>query len=176
MSQTRQATSNPAFASTRITSQTTSDSSHSHSSGLLRLRGEDTRNADEGIASARHIKWSEDVIDNEGKGKKSSKVCCIYHKSHPVGESSSESDSSDSDSDDSSDSDNETDWQGNRGGLHLTRPHNMASRPGEQDLETGRCSYRQRPNEEKARRKKPSPNAYEKMPKATKRSIGTPGR
>ncbi|TQB68005.1 Type 1 phosphatases regulator ypi1 [Monascus purpureus] len=108
MSQTRQATSNPAFASTRITSQTTSDSSHSHSSGLLRLRGEDTPNADEDIASARHIRWSEDVIDNEGKGKKSSKVCCIYHKSHPVGESSSESDSSDSDSDDLSDSDNET--------------------------------------------------------------------
>lgn len=73
MSQTRQATSNPAFASTRITSQTTSDSSHSHSSGLLRLRGEDTPNADEDIASARHIRWSEDVIDNEGKGKKSSK-------------------------------------------------------------------------------------------------------
>lgn len=92
-----------------------------------------------------------------------------------MGESSSESDSSDSDSDDLSDSDNETVWQGNREGLHLTRPHNMASRPGEQDLETDRCSHRQRSNE-KARQRKPSPNAYEKMPKATKRSIGTPGR
>ena len=26
------------------------------------------------------VKWSEDTVDNEGKGKKKSKICCIYHK------------------------------------------------------------------------------------------------
>lgn len=74
------------------------------------------------------IQWAEDVVDNEGLGRKSSKgllsstshsllcirltqrtfpVCCIYHAPHPVGESSSESssdsDSSDSDSDEGDD-------------------------------------------------------------------------
>jgi len=38
------------------------------------------------------------VVDNEGAGKKSSKICCIYHKPKQFDESSSE-ESSDSDSD-----------------------------------------------------------------------------
>jgi len=45
--------------------------------------------------------WRDDVIDNEGAGKKSSKICCIYHKPKKFDESSSE-ESSDSDSDSSS--------------------------------------------------------------------------
>jgi len=36
------------------------------------------------------LKWSEDVVDNEGLGKKKSNKCCIYHKSRAFGESSSE--------------------------------------------------------------------------------------
>lgn len=44
------------------------------------------------------IKWSEDTIDNEGQGKKSSKCCCVYRKPRMFGESSSEdSDSEDED-------------------------------------------------------------------------------
>jgi len=43
------------------------------------------------------VAWDEDVIDNEGFGKKKSKICCIYHKPRRFDESSS-SDESDSDS------------------------------------------------------------------------------
>lgn len=76
--------------------------------GVLRLRG--------GPRSRQRVAWDEDVVDNEGCGKKSSKskpieqtahvhrfitpipVCCIYHKPRKFDESSSE-ESSDSDSD-----------------------------------------------------------------------------
>ncbi len=42
----------------------------------------------------KQVVWAEDVVDNEGAGKKSSKICCVYHKPRAFGESSSE-DSSD---------------------------------------------------------------------------------
>lgn len=42
------------------------------------------------------VSWSSTTIDNEGKGKKSSKVCCIYHKPRAFDESSSD-ESSDGD-------------------------------------------------------------------------------
>ncbi|TFK36757.1 phosphatase inhibitor-domain-containing protein [Crucibulum laeve] len=57
--------------------------------GALRLRG--TRRT-------QRVAWDEDVIDNEGCGKKKSKICCIYHKPRRFDESSDE-ESSDSDSD-----------------------------------------------------------------------------
>lgn len=44
----------------------------------------------------------EEVVDNEGLGRKSSKRCCIFHKQRAFGESST--DSSDVDSDGSSSS------------------------------------------------------------------------
>ncbi|PVG04248.1 hypothetical protein CPB86DRAFT_803756 [Serendipita vermifera] len=37
------------------------------------------------------VVWKEDVIDNEGSGKKKSKICCIYHKPRRFDESSDES-------------------------------------------------------------------------------------
>ena len=40
-----------------------------------------------------HISFSNDTVDNEHLGRKSSKRCCIYHKKRPFGESSTESDS-----------------------------------------------------------------------------------
>ncbi|KAE9402522.1 hypothetical protein BT96DRAFT_991160 [Gymnopus androsaceus JB14] len=46
--------------------------------------------------------WREDVVDNEGAGKKSSKICCIYHKPKAFDESSDEDDS-DTESDSSCD-------------------------------------------------------------------------
>jgi len=58
--------------------------------GRLRLRA--------APRSRPQVVWREDVVDNEGAGKKSSKICCIYHKPKPFDESSSE-ESSDSDSD-----------------------------------------------------------------------------
>jgi len=40
------------------------------------------------------VQWTEDVVDNEGAGRKKSKICCIYHKPRAFDESSDESDSS----------------------------------------------------------------------------------
>ncbi|CAI6338218.1 unnamed protein product [Periconia digitata] len=140
-------------------------------SGTLRLRATEP-------AERRHIQWAEDVVDNEGMGKKSSKVCCIYHKPREVGESSDES-SSDSSSSDESDSepDNSTARPagGRRGGPSRGRrqrpePHNHDH---EHDGE-GECDHPPHgdegsaPKKPRRQRRKPSPNAYEKMPKNQK--------
>ncbi|KAH0832853.1 phosphatase inhibitor-domain-containing protein [Lanmaoa asiatica] len=63
--------------------------------GVLKLRGAQRR-------TRQRVAWDTDVVDNEGCGKKKSKICCIYHKPRRFDESSSESESaspSDSDSD-----------------------------------------------------------------------------
>mmetsp|Transcript_35461 Transcript_35461/g.78679 ORF Transcript_35461/g.78679 Transcript_35461/m.78679 type:complete len:118 (+) Transcript_35461:134-487(+) len=39
------------------------------------------------------VKWSEEVVDNEFLGKKSSKKCCIFHKRRQFGEWSDDEDS-----------------------------------------------------------------------------------
>lgn len=44
----------------------------------------------------RAVSWTEDTVDNENMNKRKSKICCIYHKPKPFGESSS----SESDDDD----------------------------------------------------------------------------
>ncbi|KAF9236284.1 phosphatase inhibitor-domain-containing protein [Melanogaster broomeanus] len=64
--------------------------------GALRLRGAQRR-------TRQSVAWGEDVVDNEGCGKKKSKICCIYHKPRRFDESSSEESESgsDADSDDS---------------------------------------------------------------------------
>eukprot|EP01056_Protomagalhaensia_sp_Gyna25_P003400 Protomagalhaensia_sp_Gyna_25__3399@NODE_306_length_3978_cov_425_554455_g237_i0_p3_GENE_NODE_306_length_3978_cov_425_554455_g237_i0NODE_306_length_3978_cov_425_554455_g237_i0_p3_ORF_typecomplete_len134_score11_32PPI_Ypi1/PF07491_11/8_8e25GEN1_C/PF18380_1/0_036_NODE_306_length_3978_cov_425_554455_g237_i0134535 len=49
------------------------------------------------VRPQKSVDWVEDVVDNEDMNKRSSKICCQYHKPRPFGESSSE-DSSDSDS------------------------------------------------------------------------------
>lgn len=60
-------------------------------SGILRLRAEDappttnTRDdADTDAGPSRRIRWSEDVVDNEGMGKKSSKGELTPDISHPT--------------------------------------------------------------------------------------------
>merc|ERR1712050_445313 len=47
----------------------------------------------------RGIRWTEDTVDNEHLGRKSSKKCCIFHKpkADPRDSTSEESDSSDED-------------------------------------------------------------------------------
>ncbi|CAE7079855.1 unnamed protein product [Rhizoctonia solani] len=60
------------------------------SNGILKLRG--------GPRSRPRVMWDADVIDNEGCGKKKSKICCIYHKPKRFDESSSESSGDESDS------------------------------------------------------------------------------
>lgn len=91
------------------------DGSEDRLVGTLLLRG--------GPRSRPAVTWNEDVVDNEGMGKKKSKseysdghidtkyviiplvsVCCIYHKPKRFDESSDEEDSSDSE-DDKSDND-----------------------------------------------------------------------
>ncbi|KAH7321142.1 phosphatase inhibitor-domain-containing protein [Stachybotrys elegans] len=114
---------------------------------VLRLRGQHTTNG-------RSVQWAEGVVDNEALGRKSSKVCCIYHRPKAVGESSDESSSSSSD--DSSDSDSEP------------------GRKGDADSKDHSCGH----NHKRGRRSKkdgkqkrpPSPNAYEKVPKQKPRA------
>jgi len=160
------------------------DSSVPRVTGTLRLRGEpaqgDSR-SEEREARARQIRWAEDVVDNEGLGKKSSKVCCIYHKTRPVGESSSESDSSDSGSSANSDSDSQVDDDGNprmNNGPQLRHSHRRHDHPLEPDrpgnphdqAENGSsCSHHRR----KRARGRPARNAYERVPKSFKKDQGT---
>ncbi|KAJ5587944.1 uncharacterized protein N7459_003709, partial [Penicillium hispanicum] len=171
MSRTRQPGANPQL---QTTTETSRDSSTVRLSGTLRLRGEDSTTTTGEPSAARRIRWSEDVVDNEGMGKKSSKawvVCCIYHKSRPVGESSSESSSSSSDSNSSdSESDNEVDRR-RLGRNNSHHPHNRGRQPRDgnsqeqsPDQTTSGCCSQHR----QARHRKPSPNAYEKMPKSSK--------
>ena len=133
---------------------------------VLRLRGhtpspvsEETTDNEGGEGSGtrrrRRIQWAEDVIDNEGLGRKKSKVCCIFHKNKPVGESSSEEDSSSSDDSDASPSDDDGaarpagGGRGRRKGRRQEHNHKHNHDEG-----CGDGGHR-----------KPSPNAYERIPK-----------
>ncbi|KAF2239250.1 hypothetical protein EV356DRAFT_528525 [Viridothelium virens] len=148
-----------ATTTTTATATTTGSpvNSTSNPSGTLRLRAVSTEN--------RHIKWAEDVVDNEGMGKKSSKVCCIYHKPREVGESSDE-DSSDSSSDES-DSEPDTSRAHPRGQGLGRRQHHQHDTPelseGQAGTDGGEGSEEQ--PRKQARSKQARPNAYEKMPR-----------
>ncbi|EON68850.1 hypothetical protein W97_08108 [Coniosporium apollinis CBS 100218] len=111
-------------------------------------------------AEERHIQWAEDVIDNEGMGKKSSKVCCIYHKPHGVDESSG-SDSSDSSSDNDSDSEPDNSTARPVGGSRRGRKGHHHHEHG--DGHGDGCGGGKGKGKGKARKR--SPNAYEKQPK-----------
>ncbi|TVY19513.1 Type 1 phosphatases regulator YPI1 [Lachnellula arida] len=135
------------------TSASTSDTAQMPGTGtepgpVLRLRGATRKEEGSlgGGARARRprIQWAEDVVDNEGLGRKKSKVCCIYHAPKAVDESSDES-SSDSSSDDS-DSDD--------GGA---RPSGRGKKDcGHEGHDHGK---------DKGKGRARSPNAYEKVPK-----------
>ncbi|KAK3072390.1 Type 1 phosphatases regulator ypi1 [Teratosphaeriaceae sp. CCFEE 6253] len=95
------------------------------------------------------VRWAEDVVDNEGLGKKSSKVCCIYHKPHQPGDSDSEDSSSSSEDDEEPD---------------LSRAQKAGGKG------KGRRGHRHGDEDEgnakgKGKERKPSPNAYERVPK-----------
>ena len=109
-------------------------------SATLRLRAEPEE--------SQRVRWAEDVVDNEGMGKKSSKVCCIYHKPHAPGDSGSESDSS------SSSDDSEPD---------LSRARKGGSGKGKGGKHGHDCGDGK--GEGKGKERKPSPNAYERLPK-----------
>lgn len=123
--------------------------------GTLRLRG--------GPIHSRRVTWSEEVVDNEHLGRKKSKVCCIFKRNREFGESSDESSSS-SDSD-SSDDDSDIGDGKRKGrddnckkGCDKDHDHNHGH---------NYCYHHQehRKPSQGHRRRPPSPNAYEKMPK-----------
>ncbi|KAF2127279.1 hypothetical protein P153DRAFT_368591 [Dothidotthia symphoricarpi CBS 119687] len=132
-------------------------------SGVLRLRAEPSEQ--------RHIQWAEDVIDNEGMGKKSSKVCCIYHKPRAADESSDDDSSDDSSSDSDADSEPDNSMARPSGG----RDGQRGRRPLEHHHDHDDCEHvhnhgegSANPKKRNRPRRKPSPNAYEKMPKNKK--------
>jgi protein phosphatase 1 regulatory subunit 11 len=128
---------------------------------VLRLRGaHDTPASNTSTSRRRGIRWAEDVIDNEGLGRKSSKVCCIYHKAREFGESSSEDDSS-SDGDSSADGGGGSDSPDD-GGARLSgnRRGSKSGGRGHGHKHGDECDH----DHGKGKRK-PSPNAYEKIPR-----------
>ncbi|OAA52427.1 Protein phosphatase inhibitor [Beauveria brongniartii RCEF 3172] len=143
-------------APTPSVSQTTTVASTSQNAPdpaprILRLRGRHN-------ANGRSVQWAEDVVDNEGLGRKSSKVCCIYHKPKAVDESSDESSS-----DSSSSSDSESDYEER---MRRGRGRNGSGR--DEDGHREGCDHAHdhghgKPNDKQKR--PPSPNAYEKVPK-----------
>ncbi|GAC96471.1 hypothetical protein PHSY_004051 [Pseudozyma hubeiensis SY62] len=74
--------------------------------GLLRLRPEPSSSRP---APSRRVVWTDETVDNEGMGRKKSKICCIYHKPKAFDESSDESSSDGGDNSDSGTSDSGSD-------------------------------------------------------------------
>ena len=113
----------------------------------LRLRASE-QDRDQQRDQERRIHWDESVVDNEGMGKKSSKVCCIYHRPREPGAESSDSSSSSSDSDDEAD-------------LSRAQPANGKS-----------CDHGHGKGKGKAKERETSPNAYERQPKNKGKKAG----
>lgn len=137
-------TPNATHGSQTILQTQAGPSSSQHTpSATLRLRAEPQEDS--------HVRWAADVVDNEGMGKKSSKVCCIYHKPKEPGDSDSESDSS-SDSGDDSEPDLSR-AQAPGGGMGGRKGYSHNHDHGGEGKRTG-----------KGKARKPSPNAYERQP------------
>lgn len=94
-------------------------------------------------------------------------VCCIYHKARPVGESSSESSDTDSQSSDT-ESDSDNDVVGGQNRATRGRCTHEDSRDVDRDAgdRISSCPSRHH-HKGKSKRRKPSPNAYERVPKST---------
>ncbi|GAB7342225.1 hypothetical protein MBLNU457_g0471t1 [Dothideomycetes sp. NU457] len=122
--------------------------------GTIRLRAERAEPSE-----GRRIQWAEDVVDNEGMGKKSSKVCCIYHKPKGKGESSDEESSDSSSSSDESDSEPDLSRAQPK---RRDRAHNHLLNHDDYGPD---CGDHSGPGKGKGKARKPSPNAYERVPK-----------
>ncbi|KAH6610204.1 hypothetical protein Trco_000224 [Trichoderma cornu-damae] len=143
---------------TQTTTHTTRLETVESAPRVLRLRGGGN------TSNGRSVQWAEDVVDNEGLGRKSSKVCCIYHRPKGVDESSDESSSGSSSSD--SDSDSEPESRRKVGGGKGDCDHSHGH--GHKHSSHG---HGRRRNGKKKKRA-PSPNAYEKIPKPKPREAG----
>lgn len=134
---------------------------------VLRLRGERTPETtttatveEENGRNRRRIQWAEDVIDNEGLGRKRSKVCCIFHKTREVGESSSEDDSSSS-----SDSDGSNGSSGSGGEARPVGGYRRGRRKGKGGRRNHDHHDHDHDHDHEHGHRRPSPNAYERMPR-----------
>ncbi|KAL2170025.1 hypothetical protein VTG60DRAFT_5365 [Thermothelomyces hinnuleus] len=136
------------------TTQSTNQQTQTQPQAILRLRGAHA-------PTRRSVQWRSDVVDNEGLGRKKSKVCCIYHRPRGVDESSDSSSSSDSS--DSSDSDSDSDVDSGSGKKSRDHEHDHGH-----DCDGHSHSHRGRGHGKRSRKRKPSPNAYEKMPRYDK--------
>ncbi|KAI4173512.1 MAG: hypothetical protein LQ343_002850 [Gyalolechia ehrenbergii] len=156
----------------------------------LRLRADST--------NGRRLRWAEDVIDNEGMGKKKSKgvfpylksrsvptqkqgeslltwmdtVCCIYHPTRAVGESSSENDSGSSSSDSDSDPDSSSP-KNDDGRARMSGTRRKRKRMGERQAQHNHnhnddreCGEEGSHGSKPARGKRKGKNAYETQPKS----------
>ncbi|KZT53522.1 hypothetical protein CALCODRAFT_501038 [Calocera cornea HHB12733] len=126
--------------------------------GVLHLRG--------GPDTRPHVVWSDDVIDNEGLGRKKSKICCIYHKPKEFDESSS--DESSSDESDNSSGDLDRAQPARRAHRHHHHDHDArrsdsgeSNASAERMREAGGTTIEELPEE-------PERNAYERPPKKGK--------
>ncbi|KAL4264644.1 Type 1 phosphatases regulator [Pleurotus pulmonarius] len=145
MSDTRQrpSTSAPGDGSRTITIQESEPiqdplPAEATSVGAIRVRATNRRDNN-------RVVWDENVVDNEGCGRKSSKICCIYHKPRNFDESSSEEDSSDSGSDSDCDGHGHSHPHSHRRDLDRAQP----SRGGDHLMKDSASE----------------PNAYEQVPK-----------
>lgn len=120
-------------------------------SATLRLRAEPEERP--------RVQWAEDVVDNEGMGKKSSKVCCIYHKPHEPG---------DSDCDSSSSSDEDSDSEPDLSRAHKAGGDGKGKRSGRRHQHDDDCGG----EKGKGKERKPSPNAYERQPRQKSKNAG----
>jgi len=122
-----------------------------HLRGVVRVPsegGEGEESAEgSGEGNGRKIKWAEGTVDNEGLGRKKSKVCCIYHAPRGIDESSDES-SSDSDDSDSGDD-----------------ARSGSARPAKNSTGKGKKGSGHEGHDHGKGKRSRSPNAYEKQPK-----------
>ncbi|KAI9219955.1 phosphatase inhibitor-domain-containing protein [Blastocladiella britannica] len=141
--------------------------------GILSLTGAATAAigdaTEPGSTSGGHIVWDESVVDNEGLGRKSSKVCCIFRKQRAWDES--DSDSSDFSS---SDSDSDSDDSGAEGARPAPKRaadegngYNGHHHHGHHHHHHPDCDEHDHGPKKAA--KLPGPNAYERQPKYKRR-------
>jgi len=81
------ASSNPVSNTTSTTTTVTETPEGNEETLRLKLK--------KGAAEKKKIQWTEDTVDNEGLGKKKSKVCCQYKKPRAHLDESSEDESDD---------------------------------------------------------------------------------
>ncbi|KAJ5248664.1 hypothetical protein N7468_000115 [Penicillium chermesinum] len=159
MSRVRQA-ANPSH--TRTATEPAQESA-ARLSGTLRLRGDDTPTVAPEPSAARRIRWSEDVVDNEGMGKKSSKEPGPWEKAvqnlnlptlAPTLIVTAKSI-----------------VEGNEHAvptIHIPEEENHPQKGPPRDEASGDCCSRHHRHARSKPKRKPSPNAYEKMPKPSK--------